>query len=99
MIFTVEGPAFKHRPREERTADPSARGMTRVRGAALMSLPFSREAQPRPRLIDRADFVIHTVVRQAKFPNNIFGEIGGNARGLLGPPDPQRRPLGQRFRK
>src|SRR5262249_54785641 len=71
--------------------------VTGLRFAAASPLP--REAQPRPRPIDRAYFVVHPVLCQAEFPYHIVGEITPHAGRLLWPCNPHWRSFRQSFRQ
>src|SRR5438552_579864 len=67
-------------------------------GSGSISLVIAQtihQLQSRPDLIYGADFDVHQTTDQRKLANVIFVEISGDARGLLGPGDPEHSILRQ----
>src|SRR4051812_37278076 len=47
------------------------------------------QAQPRPGLVDRADLVVDEASLQRDVAHHVLGQVGRDARGALGPRDPE----------
>jgi hypothetical protein len=51
--------------------------------------PAHDQPQPRPRLVDRADLVVHEPRGDPDLAHDLLGEVGRHARRPLGPRDPE----------
>src|SRR3954452_3203747 len=56
-------------------------------GGAALGAPHHPQA--RPRVVDRADLVVHQAEREGYLADVVLGEVGGHAAGPLRPRDPE----------
>src|SRR5262245_3606961 len=59
------------------------------RGLLFAVFETDDQAQARPRVVDGADLVVHEARGQRDVSDDVFGEVGLDAGGLLGPGDPE----------
>src|SRR5918996_2292499 len=59
-------------------------------------LPPTREAQARPRLVERGDLVVDEAGVHAQAPHDDLRQIRRDSRRPLGPRDPEAAPVGDR---